>query len=242
MGLSLVIASACVFNNVADREIDVLMDRTKSRAVPAGRISASSAQIFGACLGIIGCLTVGIFANVTALLVAILGWVIYVYAYTPAKKKTVHATLIGTISGATPPVVGYSAVTNNIDGAAILLFLILVFWQMAHFYSIAIYRLSDYRAASIPVMPLKKGVKFTTISILLYLFGFIIAGIFLWLGGYTSLLYLVIFIILSTAWLVYGVKGLGAASSKKWARQMFHISLIVIAIFSAELLIDGWLK
>lgn len=153
-GLSFVIASACVINNIFDKEMDAKMERTKHRATVTGKISRTKATIFAVIL-----LGLGIYflqPTTYALFTSLVGWLVYVAFYTPFKSKTVHATLIGSIAGATPPVVGYTAVTNQVDLGAILLFIILVTWQMPHFYSISIFRQEEYHTAGVPVLSVKK--------------------------------------------------------------------------------------
>ena len=126
IGLSLIIGSSCAFNNIADAEIDAKMERTKKRAMVTGAISKTSAIIFASILGIAGTTVLLLFTNHYALFTALLGMFFYLALYTPLKRKTVYGTIIGAVAGATPPVVGYVAVTNNFDTAALLLFFILI--------------------------------------------------------------------------------------------------------------------
>jgi len=241
VGLSLVIASGCVFNNIYDSKIDSLMERTKNRAMAAGKISKTNALAFGAILGFLGFFVLHFHTNPAALLAALLGFVVYVFFYTPLKHKTVYATLIGAIAGATPPVVGYTAVTNKFDAGAIILFIILVLWQMPHFYAIAIYRLKDYAAASIPVLPIKSGIKTTKIHMFVYIILFIIAAASLTyykIAGYT---YLAVAIILGLTWLYYAIKGFEVADNALWAKKMFRFSLIVLTSLSVMLALNNFL-
>ena len=161
IGTAFVIGSACVFNNYIDREIDEKMARTKKRALVTGDIPVKNALIFGTLLGILGFLILFSYTNLLTGVIGVIGVVMYVVVYGYFKRRTVHGTLIGSISGAIPPVAGYTAVTNLIDTGAILLFLILVFWQMPHFYAIAVYRIEDYKKAGIPVLSVVKGIPTT---------------------------------------------------------------------------------
>jgi protoheme IX farnesyltransferase len=151
IGLSMVIGSACVFNNIADRDIDARMERTKKRAIVSGVISPEDANVFGYMLAIIGFLELYFLTSYTAFLTALVGFAVYVFLYTPMKPRTKNALLVGAIAGATPPVVGYTVVTNAYDWWAILLFVLLFAWQIPHFVSIAVYRFEDYAAAGIPL-------------------------------------------------------------------------------------------
>jgi len=238
-GISLVIASACVMNNILDRDIDAKMDRTKHRSIVTGEISRSRAFIFGVILGILGLIIIARFTNAYVVGILILAWVSYVGVYTILKPKTHYATLIGTIPGASPLVAGYLAVSERIDAGAVILFLILLAWQMAHFYSIAIYRLDEYALARIPILPIKKGIIFTKYSIIGYTVLFIILSSLLTLYHYTGYLYLLIMLVVGSIWLWHGVKGLRTHSDKEWAKKTFKFSLVVLTVFSVTLSIGG---
>lgn len=156
LGLSMVIASACVFNNYFDRDIDAKMARTTNRPLAAGHISSRPALAFGAFLGLTGAALLFFFTTLPAFAVALFGWLVYVLAYTPLKHVTPQALWVGAIAGATPPVVGYAAVTNSLDLTALWLFLFLCLWQVPHFLGIAAYRFDEYSAAGIPLLIKKR--------------------------------------------------------------------------------------
>ena len=155
----------------------------------------------------------------------------YLILYTPLKRKSVYGTIIGAVAGATPPVVGYVAVTNNFDTAALLLFFILVFWQMPHFYAIAIRRLDEYKAALIPVLPAKEGIHNTKIKMLAYIAAFILATASLAYFKYTGYVYLAVMLLLGLYWFASGIKGFRSADDKDWAKKMFLFSLIILTVF-----------
>lgn len=232
IGLSFVMASACVFNNYVDRKIDKKMSRTKSRALALGTITTQSSLVYASLLLAFGAGLLVIFTNLLTLLIAMTGVIFYVVIYGIVKRKSVHGTLVGSISGAVPPVVGYTAVTNTFDMGALILFMILVVWQMPHFYAIAIFRIKDYKAASIPVMPLVLGVRRTKITMLFYIILFIGVITLPTHFGYTGYLYLVAMIALGLVWLFKGLKGLNTENNEIWARKMFKFSLIVLMSFS----------
>ncbi len=158
VGLSLVIGSACVWNNYIDRGMDEKMVRTRNRALVKGVIPVPYALCFAMVLSFFGIGLLALTTNLLTVSIAACGFFIYVVLYGISKYRTSLGTLIGSIAGAVPPVVGYTAVTGCVDLAALLLFLIVVFWQMPHFFAIAMYRLEDYTAASIPVLPVSKGI------------------------------------------------------------------------------------
>jgi protoheme IX farnesyltransferase len=230
VGLSLVIGSGCVFNNMADRDMDAKMERTKKRAMVTGAISKRAAIIYGTVLGILGFIILFFFINLLTTLIALVGWIVYVLMYTPLKRRTVDATIIGSIAGATPPVVGYCAVTNKFDAGAIILFFMLVLWQMPHFYAIAIYRIKDYAEANIPVLPIKSGIKTTKIYMLLYIIAFIVSAIMLEIFKFTGYTYLTATIILGVIWLWIAAKGFSKIDNTLWAKKMFRFSLIVLTL------------
>jgi protoheme IX farnesyltransferase len=234
-GMVLVIASACVSNNYIDRDIDKKMSRTKKRALVSGEIAGRSALIFGSMLGIAGFLILGLYSNGLTLATAIVGWFFYVFIYGYAKRHSVHGTLVGAIPGATPPVAGYLAVTDHLDGGALSLFLILVCWQMPHFYAIAMFRRDDYKAASLPVWPVKNGMRSTKLQILLYVSLFTVAVSLLGVLGYAGSGFLVVMVLLGLYWLWRAAQGFRAKDDVKWARKMFGSSLIVLLVLCVML-------
>ena len=202
MGLSLLIASACVFNNYIDRNIDKMMQRTKNRALVIGAISLKKAIVFAVFLGLFGILLLMLYTNLLTTIIALSGFFIYVILYSLSKYRSSYATVIGSISGGVPPVVGYCAVVDRFDIGACLLFMIVALWQMPHFFAIAMYRLDDYVAASIPVLPVKRGVYITKIHMLLYIIAFLIPVCMLTILGYTGYAYLIVVGLLGVSWLL----------------------------------------
>jgi heme o synthase len=227
-GLSFIIGSACVFNNYIDRRHDRKMSRTKQRGLASGSVSTVGALTFGVLLGITGVFTLAIRTNPLTLSVALVGFFVYVILYSFSKYYSMHGTLIGSIAGAIPPVVGYTAVTRQLDLASWLLFTMVVLWQMPHFFAIAISRLEDYKEAGIPVLPLKKGIQTTKFQMLFYIFTFTLTAALLTLFGYTGVLFLGLTTLLGIGWFCLGVLGLNSNDDTLWAKQMFVFSLVVI--------------
>lgn len=240
IGTGFVIASGCVFNNYLDRDIDVLMKRTKKRATVTGAISPRATLIYGSVLGIIGLLTLAIFTNTITTAIGAFGLVSYAVIYTFLKRHSVHGTLVGAIPGALPPVAGYTAATNRLDTSAWILFVILVLWQMVHFYAIAIYRRQDYKNAKIPVMSIVHGIWATKIQMLVYGSTFLIAVVTLAWKSYAGLFYLAIMVPLSVWWLAVLFAGPWAAESEAWARKVFFMSLLMLPAFSLALALNAW--
>jgi protoheme IX farnesyltransferase len=241
VGLSFVIGSACVFNNYIDRNIDTKMIRTKNRALAKKTIPYRHALIFAFILGVLGLLILFLYTNTLTAIIAFLGFFAYVVVYSIWKRRSEWGTVVGSISGAVPPVVGYCAVTNHVDGAAVLIFLILCVWQMPHFYAIAIFRSRDYDAAAIPVLPLRQGITQTKIQIICYLVAFLIANALLTGFHYTGVSYLIVMSLVGLIWLYRGLQGFKTKENEKWARKMFFFSLIVILVLSLMWSINAFL-
>lgn len=241
VGTALVIASACVANNYIDRHIDKKMERTKKRALVTGSVSLRNATIYAVVLALVGFLLLIVLTNVLTFVVGLIAYVFYVVIYGFAKRASYHGTLVGTIPGALPPVAGYVAVAGSIDLAAIIIFFIIVFWQMPHFYAIAIYRRKDYEAAGIPVISLVKGVPATKRAIMWYILAFAISVLSLAVAGYTGIVYLFVMLVASATWFVLGMMGLKKESSDRWAKMMFRYSLIITLVFSLLISVDNLL-
>ena len=236
VGMTLVIASACVLNNFLDQDIDRLMERTKKRVIASGEIPGRNAVILSIVLGILGITILALWVNWLVVGIGVAGFVTYVWLYGALSKRlSIHGTLVGSISGAAPILAGYSAVADRIDSAAILVFLMLFFWQFPEFYSIAIYRHDEYKAAHIPVMSVVKGVKSTRTQIVIYTVAFVITTLLLTILGYTGVIYFVVMALLGLYWIRLGFQGFRAPDLNVWARQMFHFSLVVLLALSAML-------
>ena len=229
-GISIVIASACAFNNFIDRNLDKKMARTKNRALPQNAISEQNALVFATIVGIFGFSLLILKTNLVAAFMALIGYVVYIVFYAIMKRRSSHATLIGSIAGAMPPVVGYCAVSHRVDLAAALLFLIVALWQMPHFYAIAMYRLEDYRAASIPVLPVSQGIVATKRQMFLYTVAFVIASLTLSLLGYTGFIYFCVMAVLGLYWIMLCFRGFSCLNDTLWAKKMFFCSLVAVMV------------
>ncbi|EKN4114512.1 protoheme IX farnesyltransferase [Yersinia enterocolitica] len=238
-GVSLVVASGCVFNNYIDRDIDRIMERTKNRVLVKGLIDPKVSLIYASILGIAGMLLLYVGANPLAMWLAVIGFVIYVGVYSLyMKRKSVYGTLIGSLSGAAPPVIGYCAVTGQFDMGALILLLIFSLWQMPHSYAIAIFRFKDYQAANIPVLPVIKGISVTKNHITLYILAFMVATLMLTLSGYAGYKYLVVAAAVSVWWLGMALRGYKATNDSVWARKLFVFSIIAITSLSVMMSVD----
>jgi len=239
LGISLVVACGCVLNNIIDRDIDKLMERTKNRVLVLGLISVRAAFAYGLILGILGLYILQMGTNWLTVIIAVIGLFVYVGAYSLwLKRHSIYGTLVVSISGAVPPVVGYCAVSNQMDAGAITLFFILSIWQIPHSYAIAIYRLSDYTNAKIPVLPVRKGIFYTKVNILLFVTAFVIATLMLTFLHYTGYAYFISALVLGIFWIRLSILGFNAKDDKKWARKNFVFSIICITVLSIMMSVD----
>ncbi len=237
-GVSLVIASGCVFNNYIDRDIDCLMERTRNRVLVQGLIGSRATLGYATGLGVVGVVLL-YWVNPLSAALGGLGFVVYVGFYTLwLKRRSVYGTLVGSLSGATPPVIGYCAVSNEFDSGALILLLIFSLWQMPHSYAIAIFRFKDYQAAAIPVLPVKKGIALTKSHMLRYIMAFALATVMLTFSGHAGFFYFAVASLVSLIWLVMAWKGFRVTDDRIWARQLFIFSIVAITSLSLMMSVD----
>lgn len=235
LGTTLVVASGCVINNVIDQDIDHKMQRTQNRALVKKTISPSVALVYASVLGVIGFSILWFGVNSYSFLFAVIGFVVYVGFYSLwSKRTTIHQTVIGSISGASPPVIGYVAVTNELDVAALLIFLAFGLWQMPHSWAIAIYRFDDYKNAGIPILPVARSIFRTKVECVIYivLFAAVLNGLYCF--GYTNVFFLITFNALTAYWLYLSLIGFKAENDQIWAKRFFLYSVILITLLSVS--------
>jgi len=196
-------------------------------------ISPSVALAYAFVLGAIGFSILWFWVNAYAFLFAVIGFVVYVVFYSLwTKRTTIHQTVIGSISGASPPVIGYTAVSHEFDLAALIIFIGYALWQMPHSWAIAVYRFDDYKNAGVPILPVARSILRTKIESLIYVVLFTITMNALYVYGYTNWLYLVILNALCIYWFYIGVLGFKAENDQLWAKRFFLFSVILITIVS----------
>jgi len=152
-GTALVAAGAAVLNQVYERDTDRLMRRTRTRPLPDGRIAIAEARAFGSALAAAGVTLLALAANHLAALLALSTLVIYLIVYTPMKRRSSSATLVGAVPGALPPLIGWAAARGHLSPGAWALFAIVFLWQIPHFMAIAWLYRDDYRNAGFPMLP-----------------------------------------------------------------------------------------
>jgi protoheme IX farnesyltransferase len=241
-GMALVIAAACVCNNYIDRHIDAHMARTSRRALVMQSVSNCAALAFAGVMGILGFIILAFGTNSIVVVIGTVGFVSYVGLYTYAKRKTWHSTLIGTISGATPIIAGYTAASGRLDLAAVLLFVIMVIWQMPHFYAIAMFRKDEYAAAGVPIISVVRGLRITRAYTVIYIALLLIPVMLLYWLGNTGLTFLVAVSAFNLFWLGISLRNIGRrVAYAAWARFVFAHSLLFLLLLSIMLSVDAWL-
>lgn len=238
LGSAMVIGAAGVFNNLYDRDIDSIMMRTKNRPTVSGIVGVGSGLILGTWIALGGLVALYL-ASPLAACFGFLGLFLYVVPYTMwTKRRTVYNTEVGSLSGAMPPLIGWGAISSDISHpGAIALFLLMLIWQMPHFYAIAIRRLEEYRAANIPMLPVVKGIRRTYIQMNVYLVALFLCSFLFWsFNPYIA----VANALLSLGWLVLSIVGYRRKQEEKWARSMFifslnHITVLLMMIIGYSL-------
>jgi protoheme IX farnesyltransferase len=239
IGISLVVASGCVFNNCVDRNMDRKMIRTRKRVLAQGLMSPKVAVCYAALLGMAGAALLGATANMLSVVIVLAGLAVYVGVYSLyLKRNSVYGTLIGSLAGAAPPLAGYCAVSNGFDMGAVILLSIFSLWQIPHSYAIAIFRFDDYAAAAIPVLPVKQGMSAAKKHIVGYILAFMAATLILTIGGYTGYSYLAVAAALGLSWLYMAWSGCKTSDDRLWAKKLFVFSVVNIFVLSVMMSID----
>ncbi len=238
-GLSLVVASACVLNNCIDRKMDRKMARTRNRVMARGLLSLSTAVCYATLLGMTGIALLWRATQPLCVVMVLSGFVIYVGIYSLyLKRRSICATLLGSLAGAAPPLAGYCAVSGRFDTGTLILFLIFSLWQMPHCYAIAIFRYEDYAAAAIPVLPVKRGMPATKKHVVGYMLAFVAATLMLTFSGYTGYSYLAVAAGTGLGWLSLAWSGYKTSDHRAWAKRLFVSSIVTITLLSFMMSID----
>ena len=169
LGIGLVAGAAAAINHLVDRRIDAIMARTRGRPLPRGAVRGAQVLVFAATLGLAGMWLLLVFTNGLCAVLTFASLVGYAVVYSMfLKRATPQNIVIGGAAGAAPPLLGWVAVTGQLDPGALLLFLIILVWTPPHLWALAIHRRDDYARAAVPMLPVTHGVAFTSARILLY--------------------------------------------------------------------------
>lgn len=238
LGTTLVVSSANSLNCWMERKSDAFMARTKNRPLPAGRMRAEVALVFGLALGAISVPLLVFAVNPLTGLLAAIALVSYVWIYTPMKQVSPAALLVGSIPGAMPPLMGWTAATGSLEAPGIVLFGILFLWQLPHFLAIAMFRQNEYTKAGIQVMPAVRGITRTKLHAAMYAGALLPVSLLLVPLGIAGTLYLVVAGIGGLLFAALCVLGLRKSAGNKWARGVFLASLAYLPLLFAALAID----
>jgi protoheme IX farnesyltransferase len=239
LGTALVVGSANSLNCWLERDIDRHMARTRNRPLPAGRLAPSLALAFGMTLAFISIplLTLGV-NRLTGLLAAI-ALVSYVAVYTPMKQKSPAALLVGSVPGALPPLIGWTAATGRLDWAGLALFGILFFWQLPHFIAIAIFREEEYTRAGFKVLPAVRGLRVAKIHAAVHAVLLMLVSLLLVPLEVAGPLYFGAALLLGGGMVLISLRGFAPGAGHSWARQMFAASLVYLPLLFAALAVDA---
>jgi len=234
-----VVIGANILNCYIERDSDKLMGRTKNRPLPTGRLSVHAALIFGLLIALLSTLAIMFWVNLTTTYLALIAFVSYVWIYTPMKRLSPQALVVGSLPGALPPLMGWTAVTGSLDPPGLVLFGILFFWQIPHFIAIAFYRQREYERAGLQTFPSQYGHLNALIHGVLWSVLLVATSLVLYPLGMAGRLYLVISSILGAILLWYSFMGFWAPQRNLWARRFFLYTLIYLTALFATLMIDA---
>ncbi|MDD9147182.1 MULTISPECIES: heme o synthase [unclassified Sporolactobacillus] len=239
VGTGLIIAGGCSLNNYIDRDIDQLMERTQERPSATGRFEGKKVLTMGIILSFAG-LAALFAASQTSALFGLIGLIVYVIIYTLWLKRT-HSinTIVGSIAGAVPPIIGWAAIDPSLNSPVPwLLFMIMFLWQPPHFLALAIKRVEEYRRAGIPMLPVVAGFGITKRQMIIYVAVLVPVSLLLYSLG---AVYTAAAVILGFGWLALSVYGLYTKDTVKWSRIMFVASLNYMTLLFLAMIVSTFL-
>jgi len=238
VGTGLLAGGTNALNQYAERKVDGAMKRTQNRPLPAGRIDPGLALLFSAGISVVGAVYLALWVN---LLTAVLGGaslLIYIFAYTPLKRRTWWCTVVGAVPGAIPPMMGWTAVRGSVDVLAWILFGIVFLWQMPHFYAIGYMYRQDYARAGFPMLPVvdEDGTR-TARQIVVYTVALLVVSVLTTVLGLTGAAYFVGAMTLGLAFLGLGV-ALAVSRTGRQARRLFLGSVVYLPVLLVLMVVD----
>lgn len=242
LGIGLLSAAAAALNHVVDQRIDAQMARTHSRPVARGRVSSKNAIVFACSLALTGFLLLYFAVNPLTAWLTLLSLFGYAVVYTMfLKRATPQNIVIGGLAGAMPPLLGWTAVTGELHGHALLLVMIIFAWTPPHFWALAIHRRDDYARVNMPMLPVTHGIDFTKSAILLYTLLLCLVCLLPYIVGMTGAIYLVGSTLLNLRFLQYAWK-LKFAADNSTAMATFKFSIVHLMVLFLVLLVDHYFK
>jgi protoheme IX farnesyltransferase len=240
LGIALVAGAAAAINCLVERKIDAVMARTRARPLPRGEITSLQTLAFAGAVGATGLLVLYSRVNALTMWLTLGTFVGYAVVYTVLlKPATPQNIVIGGASGAMPPVLGWTAVADNVAPEALLLFLIIFAWTPPHFWSLALYRAKEYARAGLPMLPVTHGPEYTRLQILLYTVVLLAVTLLPFAIRMSGLLYLASAVVLGVVFVGYAI-ALIARYSDDLARRTFRFSILYLAALFSALLLDHY--
>lgn len=240
VGIWLMAAAAFAINCLIEREIDARMLRTARRATASGTISNVQVLTLSALFGGLGTLILYLLVNPLTMWLTFATFVGYAIIYTIVlKPRTPQNIVIGGLSGAMPPALGWAAVANSVSAEAWILVLIIFIWTPPHFWALALYRNTDYHKSGLPMLPVTHGTAFTRLHILLYSVVLFAATLLPFIIRMSGIFYLAAAVILSGVFVAYAWR-LYQNYSDSLARQLFRYSIVYLALLYGAMLLDHW--
>jgi protoheme IX farnesyltransferase len=241
-GISLLAGAGFAFNCVIERTIDARMARTRARPLARGEVGTAPAIAFAAAIGVLGAVLLYFIVNPLTMWLTLATFVGYAVVYTVLlKPATPQNIVIGGASGAMPPVLGWAAVANEVSAPALVLFLIIFVWTPPHFWSLALYRIDDYRKSGLPMLPVTHGAEFTRLNILLYTLLLVATSLMPYLIGMSGAFYLASALALGAVFVAYAWR-MWRSYSDALARKTFGYSIFYLAALFGALLVDHYLR
>ena len=241
IGIALVAGSGAVVNHLIDYRVDSLMKRTHNRPIPQGRVDQKQAAVFAAAIGVAGMLILLIWVNALSAWLTLASFVGYAFIYTGyLKRATPQNIVIGGLSGAMPPLLGWSAVTGTIEPGALILVLIIFAWTPPHFWALAIHRKEEYAKTGIPMLPVTHGEHVTKLHIILYTIIMILITLLPYLTGMSGPIYLLAAIVLGLGFLWWSLI-LMFKPKPSTAMDTFQYSIVYLMVLFIVLLTDHYL-
>ena len=240
LGIGLAAAAGAAINQIVERENDARMARTEGRPLPQGKVTQQNAFIFAVMMAAASVFILTAWINVLTAVLTFASMIGYAVVYTMyLKKATPQNIVIGGLAGATPPLLGWTSVTNSIDPHGLLLVLIIYTWTPPHFWALAIHRRDDYARVNLPMLPVTHGVEFTKFSIFAYTILMILATVFPYLIRMFGLIYLVSALVLG-AYFLYMVLHLMFAEKEKTAIKTFVYSINYLMLLFIAMVVDHY--
>jgi protoheme IX farnesyltransferase len=237
VGTALIVGAANSLNMWWERDVDGRMTRTKGRPLPAGRLSPDAALAFGLSLAVVSAPMLFVVNAATGLL-GLVALFSYVLVYTPLKRHTHLALLVGAVPGAIPPLLGWSTVTRTVGTGGLLLFAVLFLWQLPHFAAIAIFRADDYARAGLQVISVQHGERAARRMVLLTTVVLVATTLLFVPLGLAGRAYLTVATVLGIAFLALVFRGARGAGVERWAKAVFAFSIPYLSLLLFALLLD----